>query len=103
MSLLPLTQDVTFWTAGASDVNGSPSFSAPVSIKARWARKDGIATDDKGDDQKTEFVIYATVLIPKRARVVLGVDVSATPPSGSRIVMSNVDNPSLTNLIQHKA
>lgn len=103
MGAVTLNQDVTYWVAGAADVNGSPTFAAAVTVKGRWARKDGIATDENGNDQKTELVIYTAVLIPKRSRIVLGVDVSATPPAGSRIIMDISDNPSMTDLVRHKA
>ena len=98
MSLLPLTQDVTFWATNGSDANGDPIYKPPSSIKARWVRKDGVFTDNKGNDHKTEYAIYATVYIPKRSMVVLAIDVSLTPINGSRLVFSSIENPSMTNL-----
>jgi len=103
MNLLPLTQDVTFWAVLDSDKNGDPTYKAPVSIKARFVEKDGIFTDENGNDHKTEFIIYSTTLIPKRSMVVLVIDVSAAPIEGSRIVFTNVNNPSLTSLKKHVA
>lgn len=102
MSLLKMKQKITYWTVADSDVNSSLSWNAGITIKARWVRKDGIITDDKGNDRKTEFIVYAKVLIPKRSMVVLedqeGV---AEPPDGARKIMGLIDNPSMTKIIKH--
>lgn len=102
MNLLPLTQDITYWTITGVDGNNSPTWAAGVKIKSRWVRKDGIFTDSNGDSHKVEFSIYTAVLIPKRSMVVLedqnGV---AAPIAGAREVMTTIENPSLTSLIKH--
>lgn len=100
MSWLGLPQTATYWQrSGNTDVNGDPSYDAGVAVAVRWKRKDGIVTDEKGNDQKTEFIVYSETLIPKRSMVVLSdVTPAATPTSGARIVMDTIENPSMDNL-----
>lgn len=102
MSLLPLTQDITYWSIATVDQNMVITWNVGVAIKGRWVKKDGIVKDKNGKDQKTEFIVYADVIIPKRSMVTLdnknGV---ALPPDGAREVVANVDNSSLSTLIKH--
>lgn len=103
MSLIRLTQDITYWTSAGSDSNGGLSYNSPVTVKGKWVKKDGLVTNEQGDNQKTEFIIYSKTLIPKRSMVVLGVDTSATPSNGARMIESNIDNPSITKVYWHAA
>ena len=100
--MLPMRQKITYWTMSNSDADSSQEWNAGVTIKTRWVKKDGIITDDKGNDKKTQYIIYAKSLIPKRSMVVLedqeGV---ATPPDGARKMLGTIENPSMTNLIKH--
>lgn len=99
MNLLPLTQKVTYWTQTSSDGNGDPAWSAGVAVSARWALQDNIVRDEKGDEQKTEFAIYCTVNIPKRAMVALGdYNGVSLPVAGSRKVMDTYHSPSISSL-----
>ena len=102
MSMLPLTQSVTFWEVSGVDGNSAVTFSTGVRLPARWVRKDGVARSDKGDDIKTEFIIYTNTEIPKRSMVVLS-DMGgvALPPSSARQVVAIVDNVSISNLVKH--
>ena len=102
MSFLDLTQVATIWGTSAIDGNGDPTYSVGVKIAARWTDQDGIITDDNGDDHKTQYVVYADQVIPKRTMVALG-DFSgqASPINGSRKVMFSISNPSMTDLVKH--
>lgn len=102
MTLLPLTQVITYWPQTSSDKNGDPTFGAGVSTSARWVRKEGKVTDAKGNEINTEFVIYTTVSIPRLSMAVLeDQDAVADPIDGARIMIMATDNPSLTNLIKY--
>ena len=93
MSNFRSDQDVTFWTIATVDDNGDPTYNAGVNIKARFATKDGIFTDKKGDDHKVSFVIHADTLIPKRSLLVLeDQDGVSTPPAGARKVIDAIEN-----------
>ena len=102
MSLLPLTQDITYWTIASVDGNMVITWNVGIAIRGRWVKKDGIVRDKNGKEQKTEFIVYAEVTIPKRSMVTLdkqnGV---ALPPDGAREMIANFDNSSLSNLIKH--
>ena len=71
MTSFSLPQTITYWTSSGIDANGDPSWNAPVNVAARWMRKDGIITGEKGTDQKFEYIVYSETLIPKRSMVVL--------------------------------
>ena len=102
MSNFDLPQDVTYWKPSTVDGYGDPTFSAGVRVDARWVRKDGVFTDEKGDDHKTQYIIYADVLIPKRSMVALvDLDGVASPPSGARKIFSNIEHPSSIDLVKH--
>jgi len=89
-----LDQKVTYWTTGGSDSNGSQTFNSPVTVSAKYALKDGVFTNDRGESQKTMWVIYTTLEIPKRSLIVLGTDTATTPTDGARMMMDNKSNPS---------
>jgi hypothetical protein len=102
MSLLPLTQIATYWTINSVDGNNTKTWNAGIALKVRWVIEDGVIKDERGNDQKTEWIVYATTLIPKRSMVVLeDLDGTLTPPDGARELVDNVNNPSLTNLKKH--
>lgn len=102
MSILPLNQDITYWTIASSNSNNVITWNAGIAIKGRWVRKDGVVKGLKGKDQKTEFVAYSTILIPKRSMIVLeNQNLVATPPDGSRELVQSIENPSMTNLIKY--
>ena len=93
MSNFRSDQDVTYWSPASVNDNGDPTFNVGINVKARWTRKDGIFTDEKGDDHKVSFVIHSDTLIPKRSLLVLedqnGV---TTPPKGARKVIDTSEN-----------
>ena len=93
MSNFRSDQDVTYWTADSVDDNGDPTFNAGIRVDARWTRKDGVTTDEKGDDVKFSFVIHSDTLIPKRSLLVLeDLDGQAEPPAGARKVIDTSEN-----------
>lgn len=102
MSLLPLTQVVTYWTINSVDGNNTKTWNAGIVLKSRWVKQDGVIKDPQGNDQNTEWIIYSTTLIPKRSMVVLeDLDGVLTPPQNARELFDNINNPSLTNLKKH--
>lgn len=101
MSLIRLNQDITFWASLGSDANSTTTYAAPVTVKGKWTKKDGVFTNQQGDSQKTTFIILSKTLIPKRSMVVLGEDISATPSNGARKIESLIDNPSITKIYWH--
>ena len=99
VSLFSLPQDVTYWGIASVDVNGDPTFNAGIKVKARFKEKDGIFTDEQGDDHKVEFLVYSETLIPKRSMIVLeDKDGVATPTKGARIVRNAISNKSMSTL-----
>ena len=98
MTSLPLTQSVTYWAPTGTDGDGTITYAAGVTVPARWVRKDGIVPGAQGNDQKTELVVYATAAIPERSLVTLDGVGGATPPATARRVLSEVYNPSISNL-----
>lgn len=98
-----LNQKVTYWTTGGSDENGSQTFNGPVTVSARYALKDGVFINDRGESQKTMWVIYTTLEIPKRSLIVLGSESATTPVNGARMMMDNKSNPSFINLVMSVA
>ena len=95
-----LNQKITYWTTAGSDANSSQTYNTPVTIPARYAEKDGLANDDKGDEQNTKWIVYTNIEIPKRSMVVLGKDTSTTPPNKSRLMVDSKSNSSFTNMIK---
>ena len=93
-------QDITYWIRGDNDGNNAITWNPAITIGARWVRKDGIATDEFGRDQKTTHVVYTTTLIPKRSMIFLGVVKDATPTEGSRTVLDTFENPSMTDEVK---
>lgn len=98
MSNFRSDQDVTYWSIASTDNNGDPTFNVGINLKARWTRKDGVFTDNKGDDHKFSFVIHSDTLIPKRSLVVLenqnGV---AIPITGAKKVIDTSENPGMSD------
>lgn len=98
MSNFRSDQDVTYWSIANSDVNGDPTYNVGVNIQARWTKKDGIFTDEKGDDHKFSFVIHSDILIPKRSMIVLeDQDGIATPVTGAKKVIDTSVNPGMSD------
>lgn len=96
-------QKITYWSVSASDGNGDPDFSAPVVLPAKWALKDGLVKNEKGEEIKTLWIIYTKQVIPKRSLIVLSESVAVTPPDGSREMVDNKTNPSFTNMVKSLA
>ncbi len=102
MTLLRETQEMTYWEEESVDGNGDPAFSAGVLFAGRWAKKDGIITDEKGNNRKTEYVIYSTTSIPKRAIVALSSHKGASAPvTEAKVLAGTTINPSMTNLMKY--
>lgn len=101
--LLDLTQPITYWTPASVDGNGDKTFSTGEMVLARWIRMDGLVTNSNGDDQKTEYIVYADQALPKRAIVALeDLEGETSPPDGARQVMEISENPSMTDFVKHK-
>lgn len=99
MNILPLNQRVTYWTPASVDGNGTVTWAAGVAVNARWAQKDGIVVDERGNNQKAEYAIYTETLVDKRCLVALrDLDGVPTPPDDARKVLGNVYNPSISSL-----
>lgn len=104
MTLMRLNQIATYWKPGVIDANGDPTWDAGVKVVTRWANQDGIVAGEDGSEQKTEYAIYTTVDIPKRAMIALGdYDGMATPVDGARKVVSTYSSPSISNLHEYLA
>lgn len=102
MSMLPLNQAVTYWSVASVDSAGDPTYDIGVLLPCRWVQKDGLVTNNQGDDQKTEYIVYTECLIPKRSLAVLeDLENVATPPDGARKIMGITNNPSMSTLIKH--
>lgn len=102
MTMIPLTQEATYWTVASVDGNGTKTYSAATLVPCRWVEKDGIVRNENGEDQKTEFRLYAETEIPKRSLVVF-TDASElpSPPDTAREVIELKNNPSMTSLKLH--
>jgi len=103
MSGFRLPQTITYWSPSTVDGNGAVTYAPGIAVKARWIRKDGTVTDEKGLDQKSTHVVYSRTLIPKRAKISLSsLDLSsdANPPAGTREVIDTVENPSMTDMFK---
>lgn len=104
MTLMRLSQVITYWAPGANDVNGEPTWAAGVKAAARWANQDDVVTDENGNNQKAEYAIYTTAMIPKRSMIALadhnGV---ATPVDGARKVIATYYSPSISDLHEYLA
>lgn len=98
-----LLQDVTVWTAGATDVFGNPSFTVRT-IKGRWEDKQIKAINFQGDEIISSSVVYVDSDVGPGDYVMLGVSVASTPPSAAKEVKGFNKSPSLkVNLYQRKA
>ena len=95
-----LTQKVTYWPTTGTNEDSEKTWGAPVTIDARYAEKDGVMINDKGEEQKTMWIIYSRIEIPKRSLVVLGENTSATPIDSARLMPDNKSNSSFTNMIK---
>lgn len=103
MSGFSLPQTITYWLPLRVDGDGVVTYFPGVAIAARWIRKDGTTTDEKGTEQKTTHVVYSRTLIPKRAKVslsALDLDGDANPPAGTREVIASSENPSMTDMFR---
>ena len=105
MTLLPLTQDITYWTVATRDGRNNTTYNVGIKIKGRWVRRDGIVRDVKGKDRKASFIVYSTILIPRGAFVALGdfEGQALTADKETREVIDHIENTSLSDLIKHVA
>ena len=94
-----LSQKITYWSVASVNSNSEKTWNTPVTVSARYALKDGVFVNDRGESQKTMWVIYTTLEIPKRSLIVLGTDTATTPTDGARMMMDNKSNPSFINLV----
>ena len=95
-----LSQKVTYWTVSGVNENSEKSYNSPVTVSARYAEKDGVTTDEKGDTVKTMWIIYTKQEIPKRSLVVLGSNSDLTPPKAARMMIDSKSNSSFTPMIK---
>ena len=98
-----LSQQITYWSPSGTNANSEKTWNSPVTLSARYALKDGVFVNDRGESQKTMWIIYTNTEIPKRSLIVLGEDASLTPPNGARLMMDNKSNPSFINLFMSVA
>lgn len=99
MSLIRLSQEITYWVPTASDADGDRGYAAGVKVKARWASQDGVFTDDKGDDRRTSNAVYAKVDLPPRTMIALGdFEGQALPVEDARVVLKEFDHTSISTI-----
>jgi hypothetical protein len=90
-----LKQTATLWTAGATDVYGNPTFSAPVTVPCRWEDKQTKAIDFQGNDIISNSIVYVDRDYTMGDYLMLGTSVSATPPSIAKEVRNFSKVPNL--------
>lgn len=92
-----LKQDVTYWSLVGLDENGDPTFSSPITIKARWEDTNEVNLSASGQTFISQAVVYLSQDVGLGDYLYLGVSVEANPinQKGSKIVMKYNKIPSL--------
>jgi hypothetical protein len=92
-----LNQNITIWTAGATDVYGTPTWSSPTTIKGRWEDKQIKTVDYQGNDIISNAIVYTEIDIALGDYVYLGISADTTPPTSAREVRNYSKIPDLKN------
>ena len=53
-----LREDITYWEIAGVDNFGDPSFSAPVTLKAKWEDRTELFIDADGRETRSRSVVY---------------------------------------------
>ena len=73
------TQIATYWAPSTYDAYGDPSFSAPVSMLVRWEKKRELYIGDKGNQLKSNSIVYVQIDVLTDGYLLLGASVAADP------------------------
>jgi len=97
-----LKQTATLWSAGATDVYGNPTFSAPVAVPCRWEDKQTKALDFQGNEIISNSIVYVDRDYAMGDYLLLGVSVAATPPATAKEVrnFSKIPNLKATEFVR---
>ena len=82
LSAWSLTHTATYWPIlSRNEWDGVAAYGWPVSVPCDYKADTRTAMDARGNEFVSKLTIYTEADIPIGSRVVLRVDVSATPPS----------------------
>jgi hypothetical protein len=92
-----LNQKITIWTAGATDVYGTPTWSSPTTIKGRWEDKQVKTIDYQGNDIISDAIVYLDVDVSFGDYIYLGVSTATSPPAAAKEIRNYSKSPDLKN------
>ena len=96
-------QDATYWTAGAKDLYGNPTWSSPVTVKCRWEDKQVKTIDFQGNEIISNSIVYLDVDLTLGDYLYNGISTDSSPPISAKEVRNFSKIPSLKgNAYQHK-
>lgn len=97
-----LLQDVTVWTAGATNVFGNPTYTVRT-IKGRWEDKHIKTINFQGDEIISNAIVYVDSDVGPGDYMMLGISTASTPTTTAEEVKGFSKSPSLkVNLYQRK-
>jgi len=74
-------QNLTYWTRGANDAYGNPSWNNPIQVKCRWEDRNDKAVDFQGNEVITRSVVYVGVDMGIGTYLFEGLSTDLTPPT----------------------
>jgi hypothetical protein len=97
-----LKQTATLWTAGATDVYGNRTWSAPVPIPCRWEDVQEKVLDFQGNEIISKAIVYVDRDLSNNDYIGLGVYSDLTPPAAAKEVrnFSKIPNLAATQYVR---
>jgi hypothetical protein len=96
MSPIKLNQKITLWEYLGEDGTGGYSFSAPITVDAKFAEVNQRFRNSQGDDVMSKAVVYTTERITvNKTHIYFGESNALQPPIDSEIIRAVKTNPSM--------
>lgn len=74
-----LRKKLTYWSKGAPDGFGGVAWDTPVNLNGRWEERTEQFVDAKGDEQKSEAVVYVDIDTEIGGYILNGTSTAASP------------------------
>lgn len=98
-----LYQTITRWVAGSYDVYGNPTFTVST-LKGRWEDRQDKVVDNLGNEVISRSIVYLDGDVSSGDYLMVGSNMSQTPPVGAREVIAFSKTPDIRNrLYERKA
>lgn len=91
-----MTQDATYWPAGANDGFGGVAFGGAVAVKCRWQDDAKLARDADGNEFTTSSIIYIDQAVAAKGYLAKGAFTGTTPDASAREIRQVYITPNLS-------